>query len=54
MCMTDSGEGQTCGEYWFLVPPDTTVLDTSRPDHQVYPFYWFLVKPDTISNGYIY
>ncbi|XP_023328387.1 uncharacterized protein LOC111701365 [Eurytemora carolleeae] len=35
MCMTDSGEGQTCGEYWFLVPPDTTVLDTSRPDHQV-------------------
>ena len=42
MCMTrtsdDSQEEeslQICGEYWFLVPPVTAVLDTSRPDHQV-------------------
>ena len=26
---------QLCGEYWFLVPPVASVLDTSRPDHQV-------------------
>ena len=26
---------QLCGEYWFLVPPVSAVLDKNRPDHQV-------------------
>ena len=35
MCMTNTGEPQLCGEYWFLVPPADNVLDKNRPDHQV-------------------
>lgn len=42
MCMTrmEEVEGeeemvQLCGEYWFLVPPVSAVLDKTRPDHQV-------------------
>ena len=36
MCMrSDPGAPQQCGEFWFLVPPATSVLDKTRPDHQV-------------------
>ena len=36
MCMT-RGEDmpRMCGEYWFLVPPVSSVLDKQKPDHQV-------------------
>ena len=26
---------QVCGEYWFLVPPVSAVLDRAVPDHQL-------------------
>ena len=37
MCMRSGGpeSPQQCGEYWFLVPPASSVLDKARPDHQV-------------------
>ena len=36
MCMT-RGEDmpRMCGEFWFLVPPVSSVLDKQKPDHQV-------------------
>ena len=36
MCMRSSPLApQQCGEYWLLVPPANSVLDKTRPDHQV-------------------
>ena len=36
MCMTIAeDQPQMCGEYWFLIPSLSSVLDESRPDHQV-------------------
>ena len=36
MCMTiGEDQPQMCGEYWFLIPSSSSVLDKRRPDHQV-------------------
>ena len=35
VCMTNTGESQRCGEYWFLIPPANVTLDKQLPDHQV-------------------
>ena len=35
MCMTNTGEEQRCGEFWFLIPQEDAILDKEDPEHQV-------------------
>ena len=38
MCMTNTGEEQRCGEFWFLIPPEDVIMDKEDPQHQVTKF----------------
>ena len=35
MCMTNTGEEQRCGEFWFLIPQQDVIMDRDDPGHQV-------------------
>ena len=35
MCMTNTGEEQRCGEFWFLIPSEDVIMDKKDPQHQV-------------------